>query len=650
MKFSNVVKANIFRILAGEWNRISNEENTDSGMEPLNKIWDLHTMRSEDDRFSDAYGDIIQHTINNLDWSVDELFLTRLRLYEDPERFKRFIEVLLDPVYYTSAEHHGEVSIQVDSELGKDKLRLVIEEYNDFGLPIQKIFELDEVNDLPPGIKLNNIPFFVVRDGTQIKPSETEYFTLIPNTTWNDYSVVSGFQLDYTSVGQNKQPIGYFKLIHKEELKTYLQLPNRFLALTQHFCSLGTKEDYYFNLQKIFGANNMISILYALQDAAMFPEIHDSYQKNSNFTSSLIRYDDSERLLREIKPKLQGRELEDLYAFSYQFKPAFSEHDIRIDFDFNDKAPLPNRIFAVIGKNGTGKTQLITSLPNHFSTGNNDVFFGKMPLFSKVIAVSYSVFDNFSIPKKNATFNYVYCGLKNRDGEIRNNRSLLTSFHQNWKLILSFERGEKWRSVLLNFIDQEIVDQFIVDRGTFRSSGDAYEVNLHGFNSIKNQLSSGQSIILYIITEVVANIRLDSLILYDEPETHLHPNAIVQLMNTIYELVNEFESYCLIATHSPLVIRELFSKNVYVMDRNGNVPSVRRIGLESFGENLSVISDEVFGDREVPKQYKKIIIQLIEEGRAYEEIIGLLEFDQYPLSLNACIFIKNIIKERDEKR
>ena len=184
----------------------------------------------------------------------------------------------------------------------------------------------------------------------------------------------------------------------------------------------------------------------------------------------------------------------------------------------------------------------------------------------------------------------------------------------------------------------------------FQIGGDAYEVNLQGFNAVKNQLSSGQSIILYIITEVVANLRLDSLIIYDEPETHLHPNAIVQLMNTIYELVNEFQSYCLIATHSPLVIRELFSKNVYVMDRSGNLPSVRRIGLESFGENLGVLSDEVFGDREVPKQYKKIITDLVDQGKSYDEIISMLEYDHYPLSLNACIFIKNIIKERDEKR
>ncbi|MET4082958.1 ABC-type lipoprotein export system ATPase subunit [Pedobacter sp. UYP30] len=648
VKFSKSVQVKIFKLLLGEWIRISNQANFEDGMSVLNSIWDLRAMPSEDDRYSDAYGDIVQHTINNQDWSDEQLFIDRLKIYDNQETFRKFIETFLEPKYYSDEEQLSLVSLEIDNELAKDKLRLVIEEYNDVGLPVQKIYQQEEINDLPAGIKKNNVPFYVFKNGSQGNIEDSEYFTLDPNKGWNDYSVVSGFALDYFSKVNAKQRIGYLKLIHKEEMKTYLELPDKFYTLSQDFCSLGTTEDYYFNLQKILGSKNMISILNALQDAAYFTEIHDSYEKNSNFTSSLIRDDEAERLLREIKPKLEGRSLEDLYSFSYKFKPAYSNEEINIEFELNDKKPISNRIFAIIGKNGTGKTQFMTSLPNNFAEGNKELFSGKMPVFSKIIAVSYSVFDNFSIPKKSAIFNYVYCGLKNQEGEIRNNKSLVLSFHHNWKRIISLERSERWRAVLLNFIDQNIVDSFIIKREIFSIGGDTYDVNLQGFNSIKNNLSSGQSIILYIITEVVANIRLDSLILYDEPETHLHPNAIVQLMNTIYELVNEFESYCLIATHSPLIVRELFSKNVYIMERDGNIPSIRRIGLECFGENLSVITDEVFGDREIPKQYKKIITELVDQGKTYDEIVKLLEFDEYPLSLNASIFIKNIIKYRLE--
>jgi hypothetical protein len=62
-------------------------------------------------------------------------------------------------------------------------------------------------------------------------------------------------------------------------------------------------------------------------------------------------------------------------------------------------------------------------------------------------------------------------------------------------------------------------------------------------------------------------------------------------MSTVYELVEEFQFYCIIATHSPLVVREFFSKNVYVLERDDTFPSIRRIPLESFGENLSVLTE-----------------------------------------------------------
>jgi len=201
----------------------------------------------------------------------------------------------------------------------------------------------------------------------------------------------------------------------------------------------------------------------------------------------------------------------------------------------------------------------------------------------------------------------------------------------------------------LNFIQEEIINEFLTRKEgrIINEQGNNYDFKISEFLKVKTILSSGQKIILYIISEIISNIRFDSLILYDEPETHLHPNAITELMNTIYQLVNEFESYCIIATHSPLIIRELMSKNVFVVERNGNIPSIRRIGIESFGENLTVLTDEVFGNKSVLKQYKKIVQELVDENKSYEGIISLLEFDEMPLSLNVRLFIKSLITNKD---
>lgn len=172
-------------------------------------------------------------------------------------------------------------------------------------------------------------------------------------------------------------------------------------------------------------------------------------------------------------------------------------------------------------------------MPINISENNADYFAPIVPMFSKMITVSYSIFDRFKTPRKTTKFNYLYCGLKNNKGDFITERGLVLRLHNTWKKIEANGKINKWRTILLNFIEPEIVDEFLKKRETTTSYNNLYKVDIEGFNRIKDRLSSGQNILLYIITEITANIRFDSLILYDEPETHLHPNAISQLINTI---------------------------------------------------------------------------------------------------------------------
>jgi hypothetical protein len=80
------------------------------------------------------------------------------------------------------------------------------------------------------------------------------------------------------------------------------------------------------------------------------------------------------------------------------------------------------------------------------------------------------------------------------------------------------------------------------------------------------------------------------------------------------------------------------------MAKNDDTLSVNRIGIESFGENLSTLTDEVFGNKEIPKQYKKIIENLVAQGNNFEQIISAFEYDEFPLSLNTRLYIKSLVK------
>lgn len=571
------------------------------------------------------------------EWSTDYLFQEVLNVFNKKLDFSEFINILLTPVLFPSQDTLEQVVSEIKYGLNDTGFSVRITDFTENDFPIYKLIKRGTETPVPTDIERNQIPFYVGHD-SKVPIKESEYFVLEPNTGWNDYSVVSIFNLYYYHNEKLVRNLGGTKIIHYQELVTWKELPWRFIELDENFCSLSSDEHFYLNLKTEFGLAKTISILYALKDAAYFVDIHEEFEETYNFRNSLIRSDEGERMIRQLRPILHGLRLSELYNFSYNFRPAYAKEPIRITFDYSDKEPLPDRIFAVIGKNGTGKTQLLNSLPENLSKDNPDVFLKKIPNFSKVIAISYSAFDNFKPPKNTAQFNYVYCGLRNSDGQELSKRAITLGFYRNWEKIILHDRVKKWRSILKTFIDKEIVAELITQNDTGE-----YVVIHERYQSVRHKLSSGQSILLSIITQVIANIRYDSLILYDEPETHLHPNAITALMNTIYELVNEFESYCLIATHSPLVIRELFSKNVFVMEKHDNVPSLKRIGIESFGENLGVLTEEVFGDRSVDKKYKSIISDLVNQGYSYEEIIDLLQFDEVPLSLNAKIYIRTLI-------
>ncbi|PTT77895.1 AAA family ATPase, partial [Chryseobacterium sp. HMWF001] len=509
---------------------------------------------------------------------------------------------------------------------------------------IQKL-KVDEPND----INENKIPIFLIdnptgrsdRRNSHVKPNVLPSMVLVWNEGWNDFNLQTEFDLFFYDIEGYDYYIGSTKIISKktnvviDELRS---LPQPFYLLNSQFCTLGQSQKFYNKLKENLG-KNLESFLWALKDAAFFPDIAEKFENDSSFNTSLIRYNEVERLLRTAKFSIYDYDLENLYNFKYNFQPKFAKNKVEIDFRFSDKGLSSNRIYAMIGKNGTGKTQFMTSLPLDISQKKNEKFSPKYPSFSKVIAVSYSAFDSFEIPRKTSSFNYVYCGLRDSAGERITDKGLVLRFHSSRKKLEEQERMSTWVELLYNFIERDIIDLFI------KKKRRNYTFDYTGFSTTRKLLSSGQSILLYIITEIVANIRYDSIILYDEPETHLHPNAISQLINTIYDLVTEFQSYCIVATHSPLIIRDLLSKNVLVVEKEAEYFSVRKLGIETFGENLTVLTDEVFGNREIPKQYREILRELVSIGLSYEEIVDKLESDEIPMSLNANIYLSSLYEK-----
>lgn len=621
--------------------------NSTEGIIPfLNEIWDLKSMPSEDIRFSNAEQDIIQHTINNDDWSWSELFEERLKVIDSEDKTIKFLEVFLLPKYQGNLDRAFLLIEKINEIIIFDEIALATIGYED-GFPILEIVKIDSL-DRPIDIPINKVPFYVlpyqnIRADRFVEQLEVDikkplkYFVLVEDS-WDDFNHKTKFHLAFFN-DRKKTLLGSLKIGSKIDKESINVLPASFTSLGSEFVSLGQSADYYQRMWKLFG-DNITSLLYSLKDAAFFSEISEEYERTSVFRDSLIRNDSAERLFRTAKPMVYGRDLENLYSFEYKFRPKYSDISVTVPFNFSSDGFLPKRIVALIGKNGAGKTQLLTALPQDIARGNSDMLTPHKPMYSKVIAVSYSTFDNFEIPKKTSDFNYVYCGLRDEKGDVRTKQGQLQKFHNTWKKIDKLERLNKWKKVISNFLDIDLIDLFIKPS---QDDSEKLYFDKAGFSKAREFLSSGQSIVLFVVSEIVANIRLDSLLLFDEPETHLHPNAISKLINGIAELVNEFDSYCIIATHSPIIIQEMFSRDVLIISKDENIPSVKKIGIESFGENLSLITEEVFGSRAIPKYYETVIKKLVSQHHTYNAVLNIMKEGNLPLGLNVRLYLQSLV-------
>lgn len=192
-------------------------------------------------------------------------------------------------------------------------------------------------------------------------------------------------------------------------------------------------------------------------------------------------------------------------------------------------------------------------------------------------------------------------------------------------------------------IDQNIIDGFYEedDKGGYRLVED-------NINEFCQNMSSGESIYVYSLTEIMANIRFDTLLLFDEPEQHLHPHAITVLMKAICDVLEEFESYAIIATHSPLIVREMVSDNVYTLERIGNTLSVAKIGIECFGEDVSILSDVIFKNMSDEKKYEHFVESVAKECHYnYAAIVDRLKGAHNKLGMNMRLLIRSVIDKHN---
>lgn len=456
---------------------------------------------------------------------------------------------------------------------------------------------------------------------------------------WDDFGYKTQYDIEFHKSQKLNYKIGTVKFYNKKNDNG--ELPTNFTSLEEDFCSLGQSNKYYSNLREYVDRDIADYFLDAINDLAINKGLIESFEHEHGFKTSILRSSEAQKALREGLRTYKNLIISNALRFTFtaQIGTALNKHSIT--FDYTAKSELPHRIKVIIGKNGTGKTQYISKLASTLSGHEVQGEFSTkyLPPFSRVIAISYSLFDRFPRPKHTKTYSYYYCGFQGGKGFLTPTQ-IHKRLNQAFSVLKKSDRVQMFGKYLNSVLSDEIVlDILDVDFIEFRLN----EFVLYDENEY-SKYSSGQIIMILILAEVLAYITTESLLIIDEPETHLHPNSISIFIKTLNKILAKFNSYAIISTHSPQVVQEVPSKDIVVIERLENSPSVRGLDIESFGENLSTITGRIFHTIS-HDEYYRVFFKNLSEEKTFDEIIKIFEEHSLPLSLNAKIYLQSLYKK-----
>jgi ABC-type sugar transport system ATPase subunit len=488
------------------------------------------------------------------------------------------------------------------------------------------------------------------------------------NSPWDDYGHIITFKC-FIIKDEKQENLGHVKILARDESNTSKAFANgssdSIIEITEilhpeKFISLSSDLDYYRKIGKIFSDIYEIEkFLQLICDASFHYQQQDNFRSWSGFSSGILRSGNaSEAAIKKGHQIAIGNyEIEENFQVTIKNLPT-SFDPITLSFDNIENNINSRRINVLVGENGVGKSHallaLVRSITGIDSTGDS------LPFFHKIICIAYSPFENFytkngiatalhethvgpikkdsKIKKERRRLNvnsYAYIGFKKEDGDFSLTWPAVHSVISLLKL-LSYDADNRWWRGKSKF-DQlfEALNRHIefdaigikIRNGDFayinkenqekiKIEFDQLEANqgVNFFlNGVKVNLSSGQNIYAYMLPSLMAEIEDESLVLIDEPELYLHPTLEIALLDMLKTVLSVTKSYAVIATHSPVMVREIDKDAVSILRKREGRTAVHRPPFQTLGESTDRISGEVFDDYYTNKPFQKSITDLIRD-------------------------------------
>lgn len=504
--------------------------------------------------------------------------------------------------------------------------------------------------------------------------STPKYFPcceLVFNPGWDDYGYNTWFSLWYlpNEVKSNWQLLGELKIACTTDKNCFNAIPKEFDdTLPDSFFSLGITPHYYERLHRVLKNQPLAhKILQQLRDCATNIEVRESIEDLEVYQSSLRRELISERAENEGLMLLNGALFRDQYSFDLTFSINYRPECSSVwSVKFDDFQYPVKRLYGIIGENGVGKTSLLKKLFEALKSNTRDEHLSQLPVFSSILVINSSQSDEYDEDGDKRIPAHVLTLSQNR----KDTEKLITSLHaiQNRKKSLDRKSlAQVLRECLMDFVGPLAEDFFMGKVEVFDNiKHDKLIIDIEKIKETTEHLSSGQLQILELAAFLIAHLHSGSLIIIDEPEVHLHPSSIVKFMAFLSWILDRFGSFAIIATHSPLIIREMVNDNVYHFQKlEENIPNISKAAYSTFGENIAELYRNVFGYDESQSLFSYEVQRIIKSRnkRLKEDVstsddnfcqdtfnaIRRLFFKNLPLNLNARLRIMDMIRIIEEE-
>jgi predicted ATPase len=480
-------------------------------------------------------------------------------------------------------------------------------------------------NEKPPSLKFSV--------GMHVGSTKNACYLLWNN--WDDYGFRTTFDLYFVNVAGEEKHIGRVSITSKGLTEGHVDFEEKtFYTLPEEYCSLGQGQGYYEELMSLADKDRE-NILIGLRDCVFNQDIFEEFKEEKSVQTSLMRHVSLNNIKKLFPSILKGNAIPTPYHFTYKLN---NNEDGRIQVNVIPESNPPSNIHVLIGRNGVGKTRILSGIADCFAENkspseisvigelifeddNYQMLTNNVDRFTNLLTVSFSAFDKFKpIRNENIQVPCQYIGLKDESGtSFRTPESLESDFNDSLSNCLNSQRKSRWVEAIKIINSDPVFRDYELDKS-------ASELNpIDKIKSIFSLLSSGHKIILFTITKLVEHVDDKTLLLMDEPETHLHPPLLSSFIRAISDLLIKRNAVAIIATHSPVVLQEVSKSCITKIDRSGDVFSLSRPRIETYAENIGTLTREIFQLELMASGFYKTISDYLAHQPNYEKLMSDFE-------------------------